>query len=135
MISKLNHIGIAVSSLYKAIPFYRDILKMKEKGLETLEDQKVRLATFETDGVIIELLEPTGPDSPISKFIEKRGEGVHHIAYQTDDIDNGIKIMREKNIRMIDETPRKGAHGAKIAFIHPGATGNVLTELTEPKYK
>ncbi len=132
MISKLNHIGIAVSSLDKAIPFYRDVLKMKMKGSEVLDDQKVRLATFETGGVVIELLEPTGPDSPISKFIEKRGEGVHHIAYQTDDIIKGIDTMKKKNIRMIDETPRKGAHGAKIAFLHPGSTGNVLTELTQP---
>ena len=132
MITKLNHIVIAVSSLKKAIPFYRDVLNMKMKGSEVLEDQKVRLATFETSGTVIELLEPTSPDSPISRFIEKRGEGVHHIAYQTDDIVKEIATMKEKNIRMIDETPRKGAHGAKIAFLHPGSTGNVLTELTEP---
>ncbi len=132
MISKLNHIGIAVSSLDKAILFYRDVLEMKMKGSEVLKDQKVRLATFETGGVIIELLEPTDRESPISKFIEKKGEGVHHIAYQTDDIVKEIEVMKEKNIRMIDETPGKGAHGAKIAFLHPGSTGNVLTELTEP---
>ena len=132
MITKLNHIGIAVESLEKAISFYRDVLKMKMTGSEVLEDQKVKLATFEIGGTVIELLEPTGSDSPISKFIKKRGEGVHHIAYQTDDIVQGIDTMKKKNIRMIDEAPRKGAHGAKIAFLHPGSTCNVLTELTQP---
>ena len=131
MIEKINHIAIAVHSLEEHIPFYRDVLNLEYRGTEEVEDQKVRLAVFRAGEVQIELLEPTGPDSPISGFIEKRGEGMHHISCQVDDIEAQIAELIQKQVRMIDETPRHGAHGSRIAFIHPKSSAKVLTELTQ----
>jgi methylmalonyl-CoA/ethylmalonyl-CoA epimerase len=131
MITKINHIGIAVSSLEEHIPFYRDVLQLEMKGTEVLEDQKVRVMIFGVGDVNLELLEPTADDSPIAQFIEKKGEGLHHIAYQTDNIIEGIDGMKEKEVLMIDETPRQGAHGTKIAFLHPKSSCKILTELTQ----
>lgn len=131
MIEQINHIAIAVRSLAEHIPFYRDVLKLEYTGTEVVEDQKVRLAVFRLGEVNIELLEPTSADSPISTFIEKRGEGIHHISYQVDDIEEQIAELKGKQIRMIDETPRSGAHGSRIAFLHPQSSANVLTELTQ----
>ena len=131
MIEKINHVAIAVRSLEEHIPFYRDILNLEYRGTEVVEDQKVRLAVFRVGEVQIELLEPTGPDSPISAFIEKRGEGMHHISYQVDDIERQIAELKQKQVRMIDETPRSGAHGSRIAFLHPNSSAKVLTELTQ----
>jgi methylmalonyl-CoA/ethylmalonyl-CoA epimerase len=131
VINKINHIAIAVSSLEEHIPFYRDVLDLEYRGTEVVEDQKVRLAVFGVGEVQIELLEPTGPDSPISAFIEKRGEGMHHISYQVDDIERQIAELKQKQVRMIDETPRSGAHGSRIAFLHPKSSAKVLTELTQ----
>jgi methylmalonyl-CoA/ethylmalonyl-CoA epimerase len=131
MITKINHIGIAVSSLEEHVPFYRDVLQLEMKGTDELADQKVRVMIFGVGEVNIELLEPTSDDSPIAKFIEKKGEGLHHIAYQTDNIVEGIDGMKAKEVHMIDETPRQGAHGTSIAFIHPKSSCKVLTELTQ----
>jgi len=131
MIEKIHHIGIAVSSLDERTPFYRDMLGLEMKGTEEIQEQKVRTAMFETGGVNVELLEPTSDESPIARFIEKRGEGIHHIAYQTGDIVQSIASLKDRGIRMIDEVPRGGVHGTSIAFLHPKATGGVLTELTE----
>jgi methylmalonyl-CoA/ethylmalonyl-CoA epimerase len=131
MIEQINHIAIAVRSLAEHIPFYRDVLKLEYTGTEVVDDQKVRLAVFRLGEVNIELLEPTSADSPISTFIEKRGEGMHHISYQVDDIEEQIAELKGKQIRMIDETPRSGAHGSRIAFLHPQSSANVLTELTQ----
>jgi len=131
MIRKLNHIGIAVGSLEGHIPFYRDVLGLEFKGIEKVADQKVRTALFRCGEVSIELLEPTSPESPIAKAIEKRGEGIHHLAYQTDDILREIEGLKKREIRMIDESPREGAHGTKIAFIHPKSSGGVLSEITQ----
>jgi methylmalonyl-CoA/ethylmalonyl-CoA epimerase len=131
MIEKINHIAIAVHSLAEHIPFYRDVLKLEYTGTEVVDDQKVRLAVFRLGEVNIELLEPTSADSPISTFIEKRGEGMHHISYQVDDIEEQIAELKGKQIRMIDETPRSGAHDSRIAFLHPQSSANVLTELTQ----
>jgi methylmalonyl-CoA/ethylmalonyl-CoA epimerase len=131
MIEQINHIAIAVRSLAEHIPFYRDVLKLEYTGTEVVDDQKVRLAVFRLGEVNIELLEPTSADSPISTFIEKRGEGMHHISYQVDDIEEQIAELKGKQIRMIDETPRSGAHGSRIAFLHPNSSANVLTELTQ----
>jgi methylmalonyl-CoA/ethylmalonyl-CoA epimerase len=132
VIEKINHIAIAVRSLEEHLPFYRDVLNLEYRGTEVVEDQKVRLAVFRVGGVQIELLEPTGPDSSISAFIDKRGEGMHHISYQVDDIENQIAELKKKQVRMIDETPRAGAHGSRIAFLHPKSSAKVLTELTQP---
>ncbi len=131
MIEQINHIAIAVRALEKHIPFYRDVLKLEFRGTEVVEDQKVRLAVFRVGEVNIEILEPTAADSPIYTFIEKRGEGMHHISYQVDDIEEQIAELKNKQIRMIDETPRSGAHGSRIAFLHPKSSANVLTELTQ----
>lgn len=131
MIQQINHIGIAVKSLEDHIPFYRDVLGLPFAGSEEVADQKVKVAMFKVGEVQIELLEPISDDSPIAKFIEKKGEGMHHIAYQTDDIDNQLTDLKAKDVRMIDDEARDGAHGAKIAFIHPAASGKVLTEICQ----
>ena len=133
MLTQINHIGIAVKSLDEQIPFYRDVLKMKFVGTEEVPEQMVKVAMFQIGEAKIELLEPTSDDSPIAKYMEKKGEGIHHIAYQTDDIQSEIKNIETNDLRMIDKTPRDGAHDTKIAFIHPKSSGKVLTELTEVK--
>jgi methylmalonyl-CoA/ethylmalonyl-CoA epimerase len=131
MITGINHIGIAVKSLENHIPFYRDVLKLQFLGIENVPDQKIRLAMFKVGNIQVELLEPTSPDSTINKYIENKGEGLHHIAYQSDNIENDIGDLIEKNIKMIEEKPRKGAHNTKIAFIHPKSSGKVLTEICQ----
>lgn len=131
MIQKLNHIGIAVASLDAQIPFYRDVLGLSFKGSEIVEDQKVRVAMFQVGELTIELLEPTAPESPIAGFLEKRGEGLHHLSYQVDDLEAQIAEVTAKGVQMIDPRPRNGAHGTRIAFVHPKSSGRVLTELTE----
>ncbi|MEA1900310.1 MAG: methylmalonyl-CoA epimerase [Thermodesulfobacteriota bacterium] len=131
MIKQINHIGIAVSSLENHIPFYRDILGLTALGTEEVPEQKVKVAMFQVGEVKIELLEPTSGESPVAKFIEKKGEGIHHIAYETDDIIKEIEGFQGKEIWMIDETPRDGAHGTKIAFIHPKSSGKALTEICQ----
>ena len=131
MIQKLNHIGIAVASLDAQIPFYRDVLGLSFKGSEIVEDQKVRVAMFQVGELTIELLEPTASESPIAGFLEKRGEGLHHLSYQVDDLEAQIGEVTAKGVQMIDSRPRNGAHGTRIAFVHPKSSGKVLTELTE----
>ncbi len=135
MIKKINHIGIAVTSLEAQIPFYRDILGLKSLGMEEVPDQKVKVAMFEVGEVKIELLEPTSPESPIAKFLDKKGDGIHHIAYETDGIVSEIKHMEDSDIQMLDKTARDGAHGTKIAFLHPKSSGRVLTEICQPGTK
>lgn len=131
MISKINHIGIAVESLGKHIPFYRDVLGLEMIGEDIVPEQKVKVAMFRVGNVQIELLEPSGDDSPIAAYLEKKGEGIHHIAYETDDVAAEIETMKHNDIRMIDEQPRNGAHGTRIAFLHPKSSGRVLTELCQ----
>lgn len=133
MINGIDHIAIAVSSLEETIPFYRDVLGLPFEGTETVAEQKVTVAFFQAGPTRIELLEPTSDDSPISKFLEKRGNGLHHIALRTDSLENQLDHMREKEVRLIDQEPRTGAHHTKIAFMHPKATHGVLLELTEPQ--
>jgi methylmalonyl-CoA/ethylmalonyl-CoA epimerase len=127
----IDHIGIAVKSLEESIPFYRDVLGLPFLGIEEVESQKVRVGMFMVGHSRIELLEPTTEDSPIARAIEKRGEGMHHIAYSVDCASEEVDAMKRKNIRMIDNTPREGAGGTRIAFVHPAASGKVLTELCE----
>ncbi len=131
MIEKINHIGIAVNKLANHLPFYTEILGLELTGKEEVEEQMVKVAMIKVGKVKIELLEPTSEESPIYKFIQKRGEGIHHIAYQTDDISGEINKLKENDIRMIDKKPRDGAHGTKIAFVHPKSSGRVLTEICE----
>jgi len=128
---KINHIGIAVRSLEASIPFYRDTLGMAFEGSEEVAEQKVKVAFLAVGESRIELLEPTAEDSPVARFLEKNGEGIHHIAYQVDDIEQALAALKEQGVRLIDETPRGGAHGTRIAFLHPRASGGVLTELCQ----
>lgn len=131
MTKKINHIGVAVRSLDASIPFYRDTLGMLLEGTEEVAEQKVRVAFLGVGESRIELLEPTAEDSPVARFLEKNGEGVHHIAYEVDDLQASLAELKEKGVRLIDENPRRGAHGALIAFLHPKGTGGVLTELCQ----
>lgn len=131
MITKLNHVGLAVNKLDEHLPFYRDILQLPLLTIEEVPDQKVKVAVLQVGEVHIELLEPTDPESPIAKFIEKKGEGLHHLAYETDNINATLADCRQKGLTLIDECPRKGAHGALIAFLHPRSSGRVLTEICQ----
>jgi methylmalonyl-CoA/ethylmalonyl-CoA epimerase len=130
-ITHIEHIGIAVKSIEEQLPYYEGVLGLKCYNIETVEDQKVKTAFFKVGETKIELLEPTGPDSTIAKFIESRGEGVHHIAYATKSVKNALKKAEEKGVQLIDKEPRKGAEGLNIAFLHPRSTGRVLTEFCE----
>jgi len=128
---KLDHIGIAVKNLDETLKFYTDVLGLELQGTEVVEDQKVKVAFLPVGDTEIELLESTSPDGPIAKFIEKNGEGMQHMAFKVDNIEEAIAYMLEKGLRMIDETPRYGAGGAKIAFVHPKSSNRVLVELSE----
>ena len=131
-ISHIEHLGIAVKSLEEAIPYYENILGLKCYSIEEVADQKVKTAFFKVGQTKIELLEPTSEDSPIAKFIEKRGEGIHHMAFAIEDgVANALAEVEAKGVRLIDKAPRKGAEGLNIAFLHPKSTCSVLTELCE----
>lgn len=130
-ITHIEHIGIAVKSIEEQLPYYEGILGLKCYNIETVEDQKVKTAFFMVGQTKIELLEPTSEESTIAKFIEKRGEGIHHIAYATKNLGESLKEMEAKGVRLIDQQPRGGAEGLNIAFLHPKSTGSVLTELCE----
>jgi len=131
MIRGIDHIGIAVNSVEEKLHFYRDVLDLNEVEVEEVADQKVRVAVIMTPQGRIELLEPTAEDSTIAKFIEKKGEGMHHLALSVDDINAEIDRLVSQGTRMIDEVARTGAGGVRIAFIHPKSAGGVLTELCE----
>ncbi len=131
MVKKIDHIGIAVKNLEESLKFYENVLGLKSAGTEVVEEQKVKVAFLPTGDSEVELLEPTSPDSTIAKFIEKNGEGIQHMAYRVDDIEKAIAKMKELGLRMIDEKPRYGAGGAKIAFCHPKSTGGILIELCQ----
>jgi len=128
---KINHIGMAVKSLDASVPFYRDVMGMVFEGAEEVAEQKVKVAFLAVGESRIELLEPTAPDSPVARFLEKNGEGIHHVAYEVEDVETTLAQFKAKGIRLIDEVPRSGAHGTRIAFLHPKATGGVLTELCQ----
>ncbi|MDR2860091.1 MAG: methylmalonyl-CoA epimerase [Mediterranea sp.] len=131
-ISHIEHLGIAVSSIEEALPYYENVLGLKCYNIETVEDQKVKTAFLRAGDTKIELLEPTSPDSTIAKFIENRGAGIHHIAFAVaDGVANALTEVETNGIRVIDKAPRKGAEGLNIAFLHPKSTQGVLTELCE----
>ncbi len=131
MVKKVDHIGIAVKNLDEALKFYQETLGLNLSGTEVVEQQKVKVAFLPIGDSEVELLESTEPDGPIAKYIEKKGEGIQHIAYRVDNIEEAIAEMKEKGVRMIDEKPRYGAGGAKIAFCHPKSTYGVLIELCQ----
>ena len=132
-LTHIEHIGIAVKDLNESIKYYEEILGLKCYAIEEVQDQKVKTAFFKIGRTKIELLESTDPDGPIGKYIEKKGEGIHHIAFHVNGIEKALKEISEKGIRLIDNEPRKGAEGLDIAFLHPKSTGGVLTELCEDK--
>ena len=132
-ISHIEHIGIAVKSLDEAIPYYEDMLGLKCYAVEEVADQKVKTAFFQVGQTKIELLESTDPEGPIGKFIEKKGPGVHHLAFAVDDVNKSLNEVGEKGIRLIDKQARKGAEGLNIGFLHPKSTLGVLTELCGKK--
>ena len=128
----IDHVGVAVNNLDEAISLYRDVLGLKLEGVHAVEEQKVRVAFFSTGGETrIELLESTESESPVAKFIERRGEGVHHIALKVRNIEAVLEELKGKGLKLVDEKPRIGVGGTKIAFIHPKSTRNVLLELCE----
>jgi methylmalonyl-CoA/ethylmalonyl-CoA epimerase len=130
-ISHIEHIGIAVKSIENSLPYYENALGLKCYNIEEVTEQKVRTAFFKVGQTKIELLEPTSEDSTVAKFIENRGEGVHHIAFAVPDVAEALADVEGKGIRLIDKAPRGGAEGLKIAFLHPKSTGGVLTELCQ----
>lgn len=134
MPKKVNHIGIAVRSIEETAKFYSK-LGLEIESIEIVESQKVRVAFIPVGDVRIELLEPTSDQSTITKFIEKKGEGIHHIALSTDNLAERLKEIEEKGIRLIDTKPRKGAHNADIAFLHPKSTHGILLELCEERHR
>jgi methylmalonyl-CoA/ethylmalonyl-CoA epimerase len=131
----IEHLGIAVANLEESIKYYEEVLGLKCYSIEEVKDQKVKTAFFKVGQTKIELLESTSPDGPIGKFIEKKGEGIHHIAYAVEDLQESLNEVKEKGVRLIDETPRPGAEGLNIAFLHPKSTHGVLTELCEEPNK
>jgi methylmalonyl-CoA/ethylmalonyl-CoA epimerase len=132
-ISHIEHIGIAVNSLEEAIPFYENMLGLKCYAVEEVKEQKVKTAFFMVGQTKIELLESTDPEGPIGKFIEKKGPGIHHLAYAVDRVDESLDELKKKNVRLIDKKGRKGAEGLNIGFLHPKSTGGVLTEICGKK--
>jgi len=131
MIRKIQHIGVAVRSLEQAVPFYRDVLGLEFVGTEEVAEQKIRAAIFRVGESTIEVLETTSPDGPVGKFLERHGEGIHHLCFQVEDAAAALAHARDQGARLIDETPRQGVHGMKIGFLHPKSTFGVLTEFAE----
>jgi methylmalonyl-CoA/ethylmalonyl-CoA epimerase len=132
-ISHIEHLGIAVDNLDESIKYYEEVLGLKCYSVEEVADQKVKTAFFMVGGTKIELLESTSPDGPIGKFIEKKGQGIHHIAFAVPDATEALKTAEERGVRVIDKVSRKGAEGLDIGFLHPKSTLGVLTELCSKK--
>jgi methylmalonyl-CoA/ethylmalonyl-CoA epimerase len=130
---RINHIGVAPKDNAVAASFFGDVLGLARQGEETVAEQKVHVRFFQAENSRIELLEATSPDSPIAKFIEARGAGIQHFALEVDDIAAWVTHLKTQGVRLIDETPRSGAHDTLIAFIHPASTGGVLVELVQEK--
>lgn len=134
-LSHIEHIGVAVNSLEESIPYYENVLGLKCYAIEEVKDQKVKTAFFQVGQTKIELLESTDPEGPIGKFIEKKGQGIHHLAFAVDGIENALAEAEAKGVQLIDKQPRKGAEGLDIAFLHPKSTMGILTEFCENKNK
>jgi methylmalonyl-CoA epimerase len=130
---KIDHLGIATKEIDQALSFWEDALGLEKVHTEVVEDQKVRVAMLPLGESRIELLEPMSEDSPISKFLEKRGGGIHHVAVQVEDIETSLKRLKDKGMRLIDESPRIGAEGCLVAFVHPSSANGVLLELVQVK--
>ncbi len=134
MFGRIDHIGVAVEDLDEAVALYRDRLGMRLQHRETVEEQGVEAVLLEIGEGHVELLRPLGAETAVGRFIERHGAGIHHVAYHTGDIDSTLESVREAGLRLIDEKPRKGIRGSRVAFLHPKSTGGVLTELVEPAH-
>ncbi len=134
-LSHIEHIGIAVNNIEEAKKYYEDVLGLKCYAIEEVEDQKVKTAFFMIGQTKLELLEPTSPESPVAKFLEKKGQGIHHIAFATDDVNSSLLEAEEKGVKLIDKEKRNGAEGLSIGFLHPKSTMGVLTEFCEKSNK
>jgi methylmalonyl-CoA/ethylmalonyl-CoA epimerase len=134
-LTHIEHIGIAVKDLEESIKYYEDILGLECYAVEEVKDQKVKTAFFMVGQTKIELLESTDPEGPIGKFIEKKGEGIHHLAFAVEGIEKALDELKTKGVQLVDQNPRKGAEGLDIAFLHPKSTRGILTELCENKNK
>lgn len=131
MIRKIQHIGIAVTSLREAVPFFRDVLGLEHESTVDMPERKIRAAFFRVGESRIELIEPAAPDTPVGKFLEKNGQGLHHVCFQVDDAAEALSRVAGKGVRLVDETPRAGIHGMRIGFLDPGSTFGVLTEFAQ----
>ncbi len=131
MYKKINHIGVAVKDLDKAIELYRDKLGLEFKGTDVVESQKVKVAFFKIGETNIELVAATSEESPIAKYLEKNREGIHHICFEVEDINSALTELKNRGVKLINEEPKKGAHGTLVAFIHPKSTNGVLTEICQ----
>lgn len=134
MLGRIDHVGIVVEDLNAGIALYRDQLEMSEQHRETVEAFGVKAVLLEIGDGHVELLEPLEPDSAVGRFLAEHGPGMHHVAYQTDDIDSALEAAQSAGLRAIDEQPRTGIRGSRVAFLHPKSTGGVLTELVEPAH-
>jgi methylmalonyl-CoA/ethylmalonyl-CoA epimerase len=132
VLGRIDHIGVAVEDLDQAVSLYTEGLGMSEQHRETVEEQGVEAVLLEIGEGHVELLSPLGPETAVGRFLEKRGPGLHHVAYRTDDIDAALRFVRERGLRLIDEEPRTGIRNSRVAFVHPKSTGGVLTELVQP---
>ncbi len=132
MLSTIDHIGIAVDDIDDSLPLYRDVLGMPLVHRETVSEQGVDAVLLDVGDGHIELLAPLGPDTAVGKFLTKRGPGLHHVAYRVADVDATLDALRSSGVRLIDEQPRNGIRGSRVAFLHPASTGGVLTEIVQP---
>ncbi len=130
-VTKIDHIGIAVKSIDESLKLYKEVLNMDFKGIEEMEDRALKTAFIQAGDSMIELLEPTSEKSTIAKFLEKKGQGIHHIALHVENIKETMESLKEKGYQLLSEEPEKGAHGTKVAFLHPKSTNGVLLELVE----
>ncbi|HST41483.1 MAG TPA: methylmalonyl-CoA epimerase [Conexibacter sp.] len=132
MLGRIDHIGVAVEDLDAALALYEDALRMPVVHRETVTEQGVEAILLDVGEGHVELLKPLGPDTPVGKYLAKKGPGIHHVAYQVEDIEATLASLKASGLRLIDETPRIGIRGSKVAFVHPAATGGVLTEIVQP---
>ncbi len=132
MIKKIDHLGLAIRSIEASREFFKNVLGLELEAIESVEDQGVKVGLLKVGDAYIELIEATSQESPVARFIEKRGEGFHHLTLEVDDIEAELKRLKAMGVKLIDESPRVGAKGKRIAFIHPHATGGILIELCQP---
>lgn len=132
MFARIDHVGVAVEDLDASIALYEKTYNMTLVHREVVEEQGVEAVLLDVGENHVELLAPLGPDTPVGKFLAKKGPGIHHVAYQVEDIDSALASLKESGLRLIDETPRIGIRGSRVAFLHPAASGGVLTEIVEP---